>query len=100
MKHFKSDEKNVKNLKKRVFSVFFIIERVFVKGIHRKIKKVKLVFASFLIRNYTFSKKYEIIKNTNTIHHENHDFFKNKSVLHCKNALTTIQEFLLFPVFR
>ena len=41
-------------------------------------------------------KKCKIIKNPNTIHHENHDFFLNKSVLQCKNALTAIQEMLTF----
>ena len=35
---------------------FFIIERVFFKGIHRKNKKVKTAFASILIPKCGFSK--------------------------------------------
>ena len=37
--HFKSDEKMQKTWKNRFFHFFFIIERVFVKGIQRKNKK-------------------------------------------------------------
>ena len=38
------------------FRFFFIIEQVFIKGVHRKDKKVKTVFASITIPNYVFSK--------------------------------------------
>ena len=43
-------------MKKLIFTVFFIIERWFFKGIHRKNKKVKNVFASILIPKCVFSK--------------------------------------------
>ena len=48
--------KKCKKREKTGFLYFFIIERVFVKGIQRKNKKKKTVFASILIRNYTFFK--------------------------------------------
>ena len=43
-------------MENNIFTVFFIIERWFFKGIHRKNKKVKTVFASILIPKYVFSK--------------------------------------------
>ena len=43
-------------MKTPIFTVFFIIERWFFKGIHRKNKKVKTVFASILIPKCVFSK--------------------------------------------
>ena len=43
-------------MKNLIFTVFFIIERWFFKGIHRKNKKVKTVFASILIPKCVFSK--------------------------------------------
>ena len=46
----------VKNVKKTDFYSFFIIERWFFKGIHRKNKKVKTVFASILIPKCAVSK--------------------------------------------
>ena len=55
-KHFSSDGKLIKNVKNLDFTVFFIIERWFFKGIHRKNKKVKTVFASILIPKCVFSK--------------------------------------------
>ena len=55
-KHFWSDEKLINNMKKLMFIVFFIIERVFFKGIHRKNKKVKTLFASILIPKCVFLK--------------------------------------------
>ena len=53
-KHFKSEEKSSKRWKSVWFSVFFILEQVFFKGVHRKTKKVKSLFASILIPNYMF----------------------------------------------
>ena len=44
-------------LKNVRFSFVFIIERVFIKGIHRKVLKIKTTFASITIPNYAFSKK-------------------------------------------
>ena len=61
--HFKSKEKTLKTWKNVWFPVFFIIERVFIKGIHRKDKKVKTVFPSITIPNYVFSKN----KNTDSL---------------------------------
>ena len=55
-KRFWSDEKLIKNMKRLIFIVFFIIERVFFKGIHRKNKKVKTLFASILIPKCVFLK--------------------------------------------
>ena len=55
-KHFKSEEKSSKRWKNVWFSVFFIIEQVFFKGIHRKTKKVKTLFASILIPSFVFYK--------------------------------------------
>ena len=55
-KQFPSDEKMIKNVKNPIFSVFFIIERWFFKGIHRKNKKVKTIFASILTPECVFSK--------------------------------------------
>ena len=52
-------------MKNQVFTVFFIIERWFFKGIHRKNKKVKTIFASILIPKYVFSK----IKMQNILNH-------------------------------
>ena len=43
-------------MKKLIFTVFFIIERWVFKGIPRKNKKVKTVFASILIPKCVFSK--------------------------------------------
>ena len=48
--------KMIKNVKTPIFTVFSIIERWFFKGIHRKNKKVKTVFASILIPKCVFSK--------------------------------------------
>ena len=45
-----------KKHEKTDFYSFFIIERVFFKGIHRKNKKVKTLFASILIPKCVFSK--------------------------------------------
>ena len=42
---------------------FSVIERVFIRGIRRKNKKVKTVFASIPSRKYTFSKN----KNVNSL---------------------------------
>ena len=81
------------------FRVFFIIERVFIKGIHIKIKTT---FASITIPNYAFSKKnnYNFFKTTSTASHENRRFLENKKVLQCKNPLTAIPEILFFSAFR
>mgnify|MGYP003718493589 CR=1 FL=1 len=43
-------------MKKRGFAVVFIVERVFFKGIHRKTKKMKTLFASILISSCVFFK--------------------------------------------
>ena len=45
------------------FRVFSIIERVFIRGIHRKDKQVKTVFESIPIPKYAFSKN----KNTHSL---------------------------------
>ena len=45
------------------FRFFFIIERVFIRGIHRKDKTIKTVFESIPIPKYAFSKN----KNTNSL---------------------------------
>ena len=55
--------KNLQKCEKHVIFSFFIIERVFIRGIRRKNKKVKTVFASIPIRKYTFSKN----KNVNSL---------------------------------
>ena len=49
-------KKSSKRWKSVWFSVFFIIEQVFLKCIHRKNKKAKPVFASITIPSYVFSK--------------------------------------------
>ena len=64
-KRFGGVKKFVKNVKKLIFTVFFIIERWFFKGIQRKTKKVKTVFASILIPN-------RILLKTKTQNIQNH----------------------------
>ena len=100
-KHFKSEEKSSKRWKNVWFSVFFIIEQVFFKGVHRKDKKAKSVFTSIPIPNYTFSKN----KNANSLKLQVQclmktiDFYKIKKFFRCKNALKIIPQFLEFCVF-
>ena len=50
-------------MKKCVIFIFSIIEQVFFKGVHRKDKNAKSVFASIPIPNYAFSK----IKKSNSL---------------------------------
>ena len=100
-KHFKSEEKSSKTWKNVLFSVLFIIERVFINGIHRKDKKVKTVFASIPIPNYAFSKnkKYNSLKPQVQCLMKTIRFLQHKKVFQCKNALKTIPEFLNYCVF-
>ena len=54
-------------MKKCGIFIFFIIEQVFFKGVHRKDKNVQTVFASIPIPNFAFSKNKD----------ENKDDYKN-----------------------
>ena len=70
---------------------------MFFKGVHRKDKKVKIIFTSIPIPNYAFSKKkHRFFKITSTVSHEKHRLLENKKVFQCKNALKTIPEILDF----
>ena len=62
-------------MKKYVIFSFFIIERVFIRGIHRKDKNIKTVFESIPIPKYAFS----FFLTTSTASHENCRFLENKN---------------------
>ena len=56
-KHFSSDEKLLKNVKKTDFQFFFIIGPVFFKGIHRKNKNANIFSHRFLFLIMYFQKQ-------------------------------------------
>ena len=91
-KHFKSEEKSLKMWKNVWFSVLFITEHVFFKGVYRKTKKVKTLSASIRIPNYTFSKNKTVnswILQVQCLM-KTIDFYKIQKVFQCKNALKII----------
>ena len=100
-KHFSSDGKLIKNVKNLNFTVFFIIERWFFKGIHRKNKKVKTVFASILIPKCVFSKT----KIQNMLNHRIQFitkimiFRKIEKSCNTKTLWKQFREFLIFVCF-
>ena len=67
-------------MKIMIFTVFFIIEPMFFKGIDRKIKKVKTLFASIPIPICVFS--------------------KNKNTKYVKTPIQFITKILIFLKFK
>ena len=59
-----------------IFRFFFLLERMFFKGIHRKNKNMKTLFASILIPSCVF--------------------FKNKNIISCKHRIQFITKTMIF----
>ena len=85
-------------MKKTFFTVFFIIERWFIKGIYKKIKKVKTVFASILIPSCVFLKT----KKQNILNHRVQSIMKItifQKIKKSYNTKTLWKQFWKFCVF-